>query len=64
MREELRNEIGHYATDGSSETINVALPITHHYGKEERPIVMVKKKDGSNRVCADKEVEQGHRSRP
>ena len=37
----------------SSETINVALCITHRYGKEERLIVMVKKKDGSNRVCAD-----------
>ena len=35
---------GQYARDGRDETISVAL---------RSPIIMVKKKDGSNRVCVD-----------
>ena len=44
MREELRNEV-----DSMLET-GVARPSTSPYVS---PIVMVKKKDGSNRVCVD-----------
>ena len=39
-----RGKSGQYAGDGSSETINVAYA---------SPIVMVMKKDSSNRVCVD-----------
>ena len=44
MREELRNEVD------SMLEIGVVRPLTSPYAS---PIVMVKKKDGSNRVCVD-----------
>ena len=44
MREELRNEVD------SMQEMGVARPSTLPYAS---PIVMVKKKDGSNRVCVD-----------
>ena len=55
MREEL------YEVDSMLE-MGVVIQSTLPYAS---PIVMVKKKDGSIRVCVDfQEVEQDHRSRP
>ena len=44
MREELRNEVD------SMLEIGVVRPSTSSYAS---PIIMVKKKDGSNKVCVD-----------
>ena len=53
MREELQNKVD------SMLVMGVVRPSKSHYA-----IVLVEKKDGSNRVCGLYDVEQDHGSRP